>query len=292
MPVLRSEPILGVCGLLLLVLTAFGLTLPQPVVGQFGIGYGKPLDHFVVLECVQGGIYFAAVALILRNKLTMRTVWMILGFAGLLRLMVVVFPPFLSNDMYRYIWDGWVQAARINPYSYIPSDPHLAFLHDATVFPNINRANYAHTIYPPAAQMIFFIASSIGRFLAIPPVLAMKLTMLAFEGIGVWAMIRLLDHAGLPRTRILIYAWNPIPHLGICGQRPCGRDFYLLHWTCTSGSLRGQMWMGGYRARRCHSYEIVTRNLAARLMAPLGLAIRCHLHRNYRCTLHAISQCR
>jgi alpha-1,6-mannosyltransferase len=211
MPVLRSEFILGVCGLLLLALTAIGLTLPQPAIGQFGIGYGKPLDHFVILGCVQGLIYFAAVALILRSKPTTRTVWMILGFAGLLRLMVVVFPPFLSNDMYRYIWDGWVQAAGINPYRYVPTDPHLAFLRDVTVFPNINRANYAHTIYPPAAQMIFFIASSIGRFLAIPPVLAMKLGMLALEGIGIWAMIRLLDHAGLPRARILIYAWNPVP---------------------------------------------------------------------------------
>jgi alpha-1,6-mannosyltransferase len=211
MPVLGSQLILGVCGLLLLVLTAFGLTLPQPVIGQFGIGYGKPLEHFVILGCVQGVIYFAAVALILRSKPTARTVWIILGFAALLRLMVVIFPPFLSNDMYRYIWDGWVQAAGINPYRYIPADSHLAFLRDTTVFPNINRADYAHTIYPPAAEMIFFIASSIGRFLAIPPVLAMKLGMLALEGIGIWAMIRLLDHAGLPRARILIYAWNPVP---------------------------------------------------------------------------------
>jgi alpha-1,6-mannosyltransferase len=208
---LKLEFVLGFCGALLVALTAAGLTLPQPVVGQFGIGYGKQLDRFVILGCAQGLIYFAAVALILRGKPTARTVWVILGFAGLLRLMVVVFPPFLSSDIYRYIWDGWVQAAGINPYRYIPVDSHLAFLRDTAVFPNINRANYAHTIYPPAAEMTFFIASSIGRFLTIPPVLAMKLAMLVLEGTGIWAMVRLLDHAGLPRARILIYAWNPIP---------------------------------------------------------------------------------
>ena len=208
---LKPEFLLGLCGVLLIGLTAVGLTLPQPVIGQFGIGYGKPLDYFVILGCAQGLIYFAAVALILGSKPTTRTVWIILGFAGLLRLMVVVFPPFLSNDMYRYIWDGWVQAAGINPYRYIPADPHLAFLRDATVFPNINRADYAHTIYPPAAQMIFFGVSRIGALLAIPPVLAMKLAMVALEGIGIWAMIRLLDLAGLPRARILIYVWNPVP---------------------------------------------------------------------------------
>ena len=39
----------------------------------------------------------------------------------------------------------------------------------------------------------------------------MKLAMLILEGGGIWAMIRLLDHARLPRARILIYAWNPVP---------------------------------------------------------------------------------
>src|ERR1700679_3412889 len=107
MPVLRSELILGVCGLLLLALTALGLTLPQTVIGQFGIGYREALTHFVILGCVQGLIYFAAVALILRRRISPRAIWMILGFAGFFRLMVVVFPPFLSSDIYRYIWDGW-----------------------------------------------------------------------------------------------------------------------------------------------------------------------------------------
>jgi len=32
--------------------TALGLTLPQPIIGQFGIGYGKPLDDFVILGCI------------------------------------------------------------------------------------------------------------------------------------------------------------------------------------------------------------------------------------------------
>jgi hypothetical protein len=207
----KPEFLLLLCGILLIGLTAAGMTLPQPVMGQFGIGYGAALNHFVILGCVQGLIYFAAVALILHSGPSARALWMVLACAALLRLIVVVFPPFLSNDMYRYIWDGWVQAAGINPYRYIPADAHLAFLRDAAIFPNINRANYAHTIYPPAAQMIFFITSSMAKLLAIPPVLAMKLTMLAFEAIGIWAMIRLLDYAGLPRARILIYAWNPLP---------------------------------------------------------------------------------
>ena len=61
-------------------------------------------------------------------------------------------PAFLSNDINRYVWDGRVQAAGINPYRYFPADPALAALRDATVFPFINRADTALTIYPPAAR--------------------------------------------------------------------------------------------------------------------------------------------
>ena len=207
----RSEILLGLCGILLMGLTGFGLTLPQAVIGQFGIGYGLALNHFIILAGVQGLVYFAAVVLVLRAEPAARMVWGILAGAALLRLLVVVFPPFLSNDLYRYIWDGWVQGAGINPYRYIPADSHLAFLRDATVFPNINRADYAHTIYPPAAEMIFWAVAGLGKVFAAPPVLAMKLAMLGFEAAGIGAILRLLDHAGLPRSRILIYAWNPLP---------------------------------------------------------------------------------
>jgi alpha-1,6-mannosyltransferase len=207
---LKPELSLGLCGALLIALTALGLTVPRAVIGQFGIGYGRPLDLFVFLEGVQGVIYVAAVFIVLRARPGARLVWIVLGAAFLARAMVVIFPPFLSNDIYRYVWDGWVQGAGINPYRYIPADPHLAFLRDASVFPNINRANYAPTIYPPAAEMIFCVVAGLAKLLGAAPVLTMKLAMLTFEAGGIWAMLRLLDHAGLPRARILIYAWNPV----------------------------------------------------------------------------------
>jgi alpha-1,6-mannosyltransferase len=206
----KSEILLGGCGVLLIVLTAIGLTLNRPVIGEFGIGYGAALNHFVILGCAQGLIYFAAVFLVAREPQP-RTLCLILATAVLLRVFALSVPPFLSNDLYRYIWDGWVQTAGINPYRYIPADPHLAALRDAVVYPNINRANYAHTIYPPAAEMIYLAITRIVSVLMLPPVLGMKLAMVALEAIGIWAMLRLLDLSGLPRTRILIYAWNPVP---------------------------------------------------------------------------------
>src|SRR5437763_1627343 len=81
------------------------------------------------------------------------------AFAAAMRLMALFAPPYLSSDIYRYVWDGRVLAAGINPYRYIPTDPQLDHLRDPAIWPEINRSNYAPTIYPPAAQAIFFAAT-------------------------------------------------------------------------------------------------------------------------------------
>jgi alpha-1,6-mannosyltransferase len=70
----------------------------------------------------------------------------VLGLAIALRALLLTAPPILSTDIYRYVWDGRVQAAGIDPYRYIPADPALASLRDPVVYPQINRADYAHDL--------------------------------------------------------------------------------------------------------------------------------------------------
>ena len=95
-----------------------------------------------------------------------------LAVAIAMRLPVLLAPPFLSSDVYRYVWDGRVQVAGINPYRYVPADPALPPLRDAAIFPHINRADTARTIYPPAAQLVFQAVARVSD-----SVIAMKLAM-------------------------------------------------------------------------------------------------------------------
>jgi alpha-1,6-mannosyltransferase len=191
-------------GLGLIGLTALGASLHVP--GAFGIGSQERLNAFVALCCIAGLIYFAAVAVVLRCRLSRRAIWGIVACAAALRLIPLLTPPFLSTDVYRYVWDGRVQAAGINPYRYIPAAPELAPLRDDAIYPRINRATYAPTIYPPAAQAIFGAVAAVSS-----TVVGVKLAMVAFEVLALLAMVRLLDLAGLARERILIYAWHPLP---------------------------------------------------------------------------------
>src|SRR5262249_42509982 len=114
----------------------------------FGLAalFDRDLSSFIVAALLQGAGWSVAAFLVARRDDGGRTALaVILTTAVLLRIGALTAPVYLSDDIYRYIWDGRVQAAGINPYRYIPTDTHLAPLRDETVYPNINRNNYAPT---------------------------------------------------------------------------------------------------------------------------------------------------
>ena len=150
-------------------------------------------------------LYFGAIALMERCPTDKWTLGIIFSVALLARAVCVFHPAFLSTDIYRYVWDGKVQAAGINPFRYIPADSHLSFLRDNAIYPHINRKEYAHTIYPPGAQAIFLFITRLG---AREPI--MKLGMVGFEAITCFVLMRILLLVQLPRERVLLYAWNPL----------------------------------------------------------------------------------
>lgn len=139
--------------------------------------------------------------------------WLILGVALALRLALLFTTPHLSTDIYRYVWDGRMQAAGINPYRYLPAAPELAPLRDAAIYPLINRKDYAPTIYPPTAQMLFFITAWLSDSLV-----AMKLAMIASEAVTVAVVLDMLRRLGRPAARVLAYAWHPLAVWEIAGS--------------------------------------------------------------------------
>lgn len=207
----RSAALVGL-GLLLAALTLAALWVHPS--GALTLGSAARANRFVAVVAASVGVWLAAVAVVSRGGPWQRaggrggTVWFVLAVGLGLRAALLTEPPFLSSDIYRYVWDGRVQRAGINPYLYVPADPSLRGLRDAAVYPHVNRAAYAHTIYPPAAELAF---AAIAR---VAPdgqaVLAFRLAMVAAELVGLACLWRLLALAGLPGERLLIYAWNPL----------------------------------------------------------------------------------
>jgi alpha-1,6-mannosyltransferase len=177
-----------------------GLTLVTPSAFE---AYGD--NAFIALTVAAGLLTIVATRLAERVPPD-RALWLILGLGIALRIFVLLFDPFLSSDIYRYVWDGRVQAAGINPYRYVPADAALAFLRDGAIFPHINRADTAVTIYPPVAQFFFFIVARIDE-----SVMVMRLALLACEGVTVTLIILLLRRMNRPVTRVVAYLWHPLP---------------------------------------------------------------------------------
>ncbi len=160
-------------------------------------------------------LYIASILLVLTQPVDRLTLPLILGVAITCRVAPLFAEPRLSSDIYRYVWDGIVQHAHISPYRYVPGDPALAFLREQhqAIFDHINRRNYAHTIYPPIAQVLFYLITAVS-----PTILAMKTALVLCEVVTVAALIRILQQLDLRREQILLYAWCPLLVWEIAGS--------------------------------------------------------------------------
>jgi alpha-1,6-mannosyltransferase len=162
-------------------------------------------NAFIALTILAGLLTIVATHLAERAP-PERALWLVFGIGILLRAYVLLFDPLLSSDIYRYVWDGRVQAAGINPYRYFPAHEALAFLRDGTIFPHINRADFAVTIYPPVAQFFFLIVTWIGESVTI-----MRLALLGCESVTVILIMLLLRRMNRSVTRVTAYLWHPLP---------------------------------------------------------------------------------
>jgi len=150
-------------------------------------------------------LYLAAWIVSVRIVPTKRALALVLGFGLLFRMLMLPTPVYLSSDLFRYLWDGQVQLAGVNPYRYPPSASELAHLRDGEIHPQINRST-ARTIYPPAAQWLFALAAALVPW----SIVGWRMLLLSFEVATVAILVRLLRRLGVPPTAVILYAWSPL----------------------------------------------------------------------------------
>src|ERR1700757_2318151 len=161
---------------LLLVLGSMVLLVAQP---------GLDPARLLPLALVVGAwIAFGCAAWLLRKVTLKLAVGLILVPGIALQVVAMTGPPRNSTDSYRYIWDGRVQAAGIDPYLYAPADAGVAKLRNGFLWSGTGPHNYGDcvhtlankvapadgfvagctklnrpkvpTVYPPVAELYFF----------------------------------------------------------------------------------------------------------------------------------------
>jgi len=168
---------------------------------------------FVTTIAIHAAAYCTAIWFILKRPLRAWDLAIILVTAVLLRALAFPAPQSLTDDAFRYVWDGRIQWHGFNPFLWVPAAPELEHLRDKAIYPNIFLKETAVTIYPPVAEMLFMLGNLIHD-----SVTGVKIVMMSAEAVTIWAVLRWLGHDGVARERVAIYAWHPLPLWEFTGQ--------------------------------------------------------------------------
>jgi len=197
-------------------LTLYSLLILS-LAGYVLMGYFIERSNFELLITVYSSLFLISY-LILKNKEANH--FKILLMSGIIfRCCLIFSTPALSDDFYRFIWDGRIQQLGFNPFDFTPrqflNQNSDAFLDQ--LFPYLNSPDY-YSVYPQLSQILFNIASAIGQDSLQINLIALKL-MIFLSEIGT---IYLLNKLILKRKRdpslILIYLLNPLVIIELTGN--------------------------------------------------------------------------
>ena len=135
----------------------------------------------------------------------LRTELMIIwGWAVAFRLILLPVPPELTDDFYRYLWDGHVQLQGVNPYLYAPADPALEALR--TPWHGLINNPSVSSIYPPLAQMVFLLNALLGG-----TILGLKVAWVGLDLLTAYLLGTVASRSGRdPRGVLTLYLWSPL----------------------------------------------------------------------------------
>jgi hypothetical protein len=195
------------------ILAALGAGLLACTVAVQGLGSLRVHNQaYVSLQGAMVAICGLA-ALVLWRRARRLDVALVLVVAVAARLLLVADAPTLSDDAYRFVWDGRVQAHAINPYEFAPADPRLEPLRDFPIFTHVNRP-YVRTLYPPSDEIAFAaIHAGVGDGIS-----ELKAAFLALEAAAVGLLLALLRRARVSLGRAALYAWHPLAVVEIAGS--------------------------------------------------------------------------
>lgn len=148
------------------------------------------------------GLSYAVVVWRLRvDRPPVPVIWTL---ALVMRLPLLLSPPVLSDDVFRYVWDGHLLNAGLNPYTLPVNSPLLDPYH--IPLRSLVNHNWMATPYLPVAQLYF---AAITRLFPQSPA-AFQLGAVLCDLAAAWLLGNSLRRLAFPYANVLIYLWNPL----------------------------------------------------------------------------------
>jgi len=164
---------------------------------------------------------------------------LILLLAALFRLLFVTAAPQLSDDVYRYLWDGLQLLHGHNPYALAPQQVMTTTGSLAALQGQINHPHLV-TIYPPAAQLFFALAGG--------QLIGFKLLCILVDLGSCLLLAQLLRRLNRSPWWLAVYAWHPLVVLECAGSAHIdvlAVFFVLAALSMVLSTRRYAGWIGG-----------------------------------------------
>lgn len=178
-----------------------------------------PTAVFLFLFSIAFFAYFVVVLKIRKRSADSKSLFLVILFSVLFRLILLPSVAIHESDFYRYLWDGKSFKNGINPFQYAPAEvksaqgetnreiQRLKELRDNNplYFERINHKGVP-TIYPPIAQIVFALSSIIKE----DSVFVLKSIFVFFDILAVIIIGVLLLHFKMNPSLALVYGWSPL----------------------------------------------------------------------------------
>lgn len=195
--------------------------LSLSLIGYVLLGYFTERTNFTQLVTLFGllfGGYFYLVSVNLSKNFIKQGI----VFAIVFRASLVFMLPNLSDDYFRFVWDGRLSAHGINPFVVLPSafiDSNQAISAGLSreLFSSLNSPDY-YTIYPPVLQFVFWLSALLFPSNILGSVIVMRLFIIAAETGSIFLILTILKKLELPSKNTLLYALNPLVILELSGN--------------------------------------------------------------------------
>ncbi|MFN7116936.1 MAG: hypothetical protein ACK4TA_09075 [Saprospiraceae bacterium] len=183
------------------------------------LGYVVQRANFPALIITYSTFFILYFGITVSTSSADRNFWCWLGI--LLRVILLFNIPNLSDDLYRFIWDGRLIINGLNPFDHLP---HYYIEHHIlpesltpALYEQLNSKSY-YTIYPPIAQAVFALACWLFPYNMLGSMIVMKLILLSGEIGSILLIIKILDKLNLPKQQVILYALNPLLIFEIVGN--------------------------------------------------------------------------
>jgi len=185
------------------------------------LGYFTPRNNFYLLISLFA-VLFGAYYYLYKQATNENHVKKLLWFAILLRVFLLFMIPNLSDDYFRFIWDGKLFAHGINPFTIFPekfiaTDEAIKAGINQDLFNGLNSKQY-FTVYPPVLQFVFALSAKIFPDNILGSIIVMRSIIILAEIGSFYFITQLLKEFNLPSKRILLYALNPMVIIELTGN--------------------------------------------------------------------------